>query len=340
MRLLVTGGCGFIGSNFIRDMLARHDGLTIVNLDLLTYAGNRQSLADVEAAHGGKRYFFARGDIANAELVLHLFEEHKIEAVANFAAESHVDRSITDASPFVRTNIAGTQSLLDASRHFGIKRFVHVSTDEVYGTLGPDGKFTEDTPLAPNSPYSASKAGADMLVRAANETYGMDTVITRCSNNYGPFQFPEKLIPLMFSRAMADEALPVYGDGLNVRDWIYVLDHCRGVELALLKGKSGEVYNFGGDAEKPNIEVVRTILAALAKPESLIKYVTDRPGHDRRYAMDFTKATRELGFVRAYDFSRGIAETMAWYRQNGAWLASVQSGAYRQFMASWYGDRA
>jgi dTDP-glucose 4,6-dehydratase len=340
MRLLVTGGCGFIGSNFIRDMLSRHDGLTIVNLDALTYAGNRQSLADVEAAHGGKRYFFARGDIANAELALYLFEEHKIEAVVNFAAETHVDRSISDASPFIRTNVAGTQSLLDAARLYGLKRFVHVSTDEVYGTLGPDGKFSEETPLAPNSPYSASKAGADMLVRAAHETYGMDTVITRCSNNYGPFQFPEKLIPLMFSKAMADEALPIYGDGLNVRDWIYVTDHCRGVELTLLKGKPGEVYNFGGDAEKPNIDVVRTILKALDKPESLIRFVTDRPGHDRRYAMDFTKASRELGFRPEYDFTRGIRETVDWYRQNDGWLESVKSGAYLQFMDKWYGERA
>lgn len=340
MRLLVTGGCGFIGSNFIRDMLTRHEGISIVNLDLLTYAGNRQSLADVEAAFGGSRYHFVRGDIANSELALHLLEEHKIEAVVNFAAESHVDRSITDATPFVRTNVLGAQSLLDAARHYGVRRFVHVSTDEVYGTLGPDGKFSEATPLAPNSPYSASKAGADMLMRAAYETFGMDVVVTRCSNNYGPYQFPEKLIPLMYSKAMADEALPVYGDGLNVRDWIYVIDHCRGVELALMKGRPGEVYNFGGDAEKPNIEVVRTILAALGKPESLIRYVTDRPGHDRRYAMDFTKAARELGFAPAWDFTRGIAETMAWYRANGQWLESVNSGAYRQFMASWYGERA
>ena len=339
MRLLVTGGCGFIGSNFIRDMLARHDDLTIVNLDALTYAGNRQSLADVEAAHAG-RYVFVRGDIGNAELAHYLFAAHGIEAVVNFAAETHVDRSISDAAPFVATNVAGTQTLLDAARTGGVRRFVHVSTDEVYGTLGPEGKFREDTPLAPNSPYSASKAGADMLVRAAYETYGYDTVITRCSNNYGPYQFPEKLIPLMFSRAAADEPLPVYGDGLNVRDWIFVTDHCRGVELALLKGKAGEVYNFGGDAEKPNIEVVRTLLAALGKPESLIRFVTDRPGHDRRYAMDFTKAARELGFAPAYDFARGIAETVQWYRANGAWLESVKSGAYRQFMDSWYGARA
>ena len=340
MQLFVTGGCGFIGSNFIRDMLARHDELTIVNLDKLTYAGNRQSLADVEAAYGGKRYFFVRGDIANSELVLHLFEEHAIAAVVNFAAESHVDRSIADASPFVATNVAGTQRLLDAARHFGVKRFVHISTDEVYGTLGATGKFTEDTPLAPNSPYSASKASADMLVRAAHETYGMDTVITRCSNNYGPYQFPEKLIPLMFSRAMADEPLPVYGDGKNVRDWIYVLDHCRGVELALLHGRAGEVYNFGGNAEKPNLEVVKTILAALGKPESLIRFVTDRPGHDRRYAMDFSKSSRELGFAPEYDFTRGIAATVDWYRSHGAWLESVKSGAYRQFMDRWYEARA
>ena len=339
MRLLVTGGCGFIGSNFIRDMLARHDDLTIVNLDALTYAGNRQSLADVEAAYAG-RYVFVRGDIGNAALAHYLFAAHGIEAVVNFAAETHVDRSISDAAPFVATNVAGTQTLLDAARSGGVRRFVHVSTDEVYGTLGPEGKFREDTPLAPNSPYSASKAGADMLVRAAYETYGYDTVITRCSNNYGPYQFPEKLIPLMFSRATADEPLPVYGDGMNVRDWIFVTDHCRGVELALLKGKAGEVYNFGGDAEKPNIEVVRTLLAALGKPESLIRFVTDRPGHDRRYAMDFTKAARELGFAPAYDFARGIAETVQWYRDNGAWLESVKSGAYRQFMDSWYGARA
>jgi len=340
MRLLVTGGCGFIGSNFIRDMLARHDGLTIVNLDKLTYAGNRQSLADVEGAYGDSRYQFVRGDIANSELVAHLLTSQKLDAVVNFAAESHVDRSITDAGPFVATNVAGTQSLLDAARRCNIKRFVQVSTDEVYGTLGPDGKFREDTPLAPNSPYSASKAAGDLLVRAAHETYGLETVITRCSNNYGPYQFPEKLIPLMFSKAMADAPLPVYGDGQNVRDWIYVIDHCRGVELALLHGKSGEVYNFGGDAEKPNIEVVRTILASLGKPESLIRFVTDRPGHDRRYAMDFTKAARELGFKPAYDFKQGIAATMDWYRQNGPWLESVKSGAYRQFMDTWYGGRA
>ena len=339
MRLLVTGGCGFIGSNFIRDMLARHDDLTIVNLDALTYAGNRQSLADVEAAYAG-RYVFVRGDIGNAALAHYLFAAHGIEAVVNFAAETHVDRSISDAAPFVATNVAGTQTLLDAARSGGVRRFVHVSTDEVYGTLGPEGKFREDTPLAPNSPYSASKAGADMLVRAAYETYGYDTVITRCSNNYGPYQFPEKLIPLMFLKAQAGEPLPVYGQGLNVRDWIWVEDHCRGVELALLRGAPGEIYNFGGASERTNLEVVRAILRHLGRPESLISFVTDRPGHDLRYAMDFSKAARELDFAPSLDFEAGLARTLDWYRDNGPWLDSVQSGAYRRFMDQWYGERA
>ncbi|MDQ7831278.1 MAG: dTDP-glucose 4,6-dehydratase [Desulfovibrionaceae bacterium] len=339
MRILVTGGCGFIGANFIIHMLATHSDMVIVNLDKLTYAGNPANMAGVEKQYGGTRYFFARGDIGNAELAAHLLRVHKIDAVVNFAAETHVDRSIHDASPFIQTNIVGTQILLETARAVGVPRFVHVSTDEVYGTLGPDGKFSEQTPLAPNSPYSASKASADMLVRACHETYGYDTVITRCSNNYGPYQFPEKLIPLMISRAKNDEPLPVYGDGQNVRDWIYVLDHCRGVELALLKGRPGGVYNFGGDAEKPNIEVVRTILSALGKPESLIKYVTDRPGHDRRYAMDFTLAGRELGFAPSYDFDRGMAETLAWYEANAAWMQDVKSGNYTRFMTAWYGER-
>ncbi len=339
MRILVTGGCGFIGANFIIHMLATHSDMVIVNLDKLTYAGNPANMAGVEKQYGGTRYFFARGDIGNAELAAHLLRVHKIDAVVNFAAETHVDRSIHDASPFIQTNIVGAQVLLETARAVGVPRFVHVSTDEVYGTLGPDGKFSEQTPLAPNSPYSASKASADMLVRACHETYGYDTVITRCSNNYGPYQFPEKLIPLMISRAKSDEPLPVYGDGQNVRDWIYVLDHCRGVELALLKGRPGGVYNFGGDAEKPNIEVVRTILSALGKPESLIKYVTDRPGHDRRYAMDFTLAGRELGFTPSYDFERGMAETLAWYEANAAWMQDVKSGNYTRFMTAWYGER-
>ncbi len=340
MRLLVTGGCGFIGANFIRFVLENHPDDVVVNLDKLTYAGNPANLSDVAKTHGGARYFFARGDIANKELAAHLFDAHNIDAVVNFAAETHVDRSINDASPFIATNISGTQNLLDTARSCGVSRFVHVSTDEVYGTLGPDGKFSETTPLAPNSPYSASKAAADMLVRACNETYGYDTVITRCSNNYGPHQFPEKLIPLMFSRAMADEPLPVYGDGGNVRDWIFVTDHCRGVDLALRSGKSGGVYNFGGDAEKPNIEVVKTILAALGKPENLIKFVADRPGHDLRYAMDFSLAEAELGFTPEYDFERGVAETLDWYGRNRDWLENIQSGDYLRFMEKWYGDRA
>ncbi|GFK93135.1 dTDP-glucose 4,6-dehydratase [Fundidesulfovibrio magnetotacticus] len=339
MRLLVTGGCGFIGANFVYMMLQKHSDVVIVNLDKLTYAGNRLSLAPLEKQHGGKRYHFVHGDIANAELVAHVLAHYQIEAVVNFAAESHVDRSITDATPFVTTNVLGTQVLLDTARRMEIPRFVHVSTDEVYGTLGPTGKFTEETPLAPNSPYSASKASADMLCRAFFETHGFPVAITRCSNNYGPYQFPEKLIPLMILKASRGESLPVYGDGLNVRDWIYVLDHCLGVELTLLKGKPGQAYNFGGNAEKPNIEVVKTILAALGKPESLITYVKDRPGHDRRYAMDYSLAQRELGFNPEYSFEQGIERTLAWYRDNQDWLESVQSGAYRAFMDTWYGER-
>jgi len=339
MRLLVTGGCGFIGANFIYMMLKKHPDLVIVNLDKLTYAGNRLSLKPLEEQFGGRRYHFVHGDIANAELVAHVLVHYEIEAVANFAAESHVDRSIADATPFVVTNVLGTQVLLDVARRLEIPRFVHVSTDEVYGTLGPTGKFTEETPLAPNSPYSASKASADMLCRAFYETHGFPVAITRCSNNYGPFQFPEKLIPLMILKASRGESLPVYGDGLNVRDWIYVLDHCRGVELTLLKGRPGQAYNFGGNAEKPNIEVVKTILAALGKPESLITYVKDRPGHDRRYAMDYSLAQRELGFTPQYSFEQGIELTLAWYHDNKEWLDQVQSGAYRAFMDVWYGDR-
>lgn len=339
MRLLVTGGCGFIGTNYIHYLFRHEPEVVVVNLDKLTYAGNPLNLQAVEQQHGGRRYFFVHADIADPVAVKAALEEHRIDAVVNFAAESHVDRSINDPSPFVTTNVLGTQVLLEAARSLGIARFVHVSTDEVYGTLGPEGAFTETTPLAPNSPYSASKAGGDLLVRAYYETYGYPAVITRCSNNYGPYQFPEKLIPLMFAKAMADEPLPVYGDGLNVRDWIYVEDHCHGVHLALTKGRPGQVYNFGGNAEKTNIEVVKTILAALGKPESLIRFVKDRPGHDRRYAMDFSLAARELGFAPAYDFTRGIAATLAWYGEHRDWLESVQSGAYLQFMQHWYGER-
>ncbi len=339
MRLLVTGGCGFIGANFIHYLFETYPDVVVINLDKLTYAGNPLNLKSIEDAHLGTRYFFVHGDIAERACVDRLFEEHRPEAVVNFAAESHVDRSISDPAPFITTNVMGTQVLLEVSRRNAVERFVHISTDEVYGTLGPEGKFSEQTPLQPNSPYSASKAGADLLVRAYVETYGFPALITRCSNNYGPYQFPEKLIPLMYVKASSDEPLPVYGDGLNVRDWIYVKDHCRGVDLTLRKGAPGKVYNFGGNAEKGNIDVVKTILGILGKPESLIRFVKDRPGHDRRYAMDYSLASRELGFEPEYTFEQGLQQTIAWYRQNPQWLHSVQSGAYREFMKQWYGDR-
>jgi dTDP-glucose 4,6-dehydratase len=337
MNLLVTGGCGFIGTNFVRFALSRHPDWRIVNLDALTYAGNRHNLAELE---GTPSYSFAHGDIGDLPLVESLIRELKLDAVVNFAAESHVDRSITAPDAFVRTNVLGTQSVLEACRRTKV-RLVHVSTDEVYGSLGPqDPAFTESTPLAPNSPYSASKAGADLLVRAYVETYGLDAVITRCSNNYGPYQFPEKLIPLMIVKAKAGEALPVYGDGMNVRDWIFVDDHCLGVELALTRGRGGAVYNFGGAAERGNLQVVRAILDGLGQPHSLIRFVTDRPGHDRRYAMDFALAARELGFAPTVTFEEGLSRTLAWYQAHGDWLAQVQSGEYRRFMDQWYGERA
>ena len=339
MRLLITGGCGFIGTNFLYLMRQRHPDWFIVNLDKLTYAGNLGNLRSLEAEAGGS-YTFVHGDIGDRELVTGLIARHAFDAIVNFAAESHVDRSIDDPAPFVVTNVLGAQNILDCARRAGIKRVVHVSTDEVYGTLGPEGQFHETTPLAPNSPYSASKAGADMLARAYHETYGQDIVITRCSNNYGPYQFPEKLIPLMFTKATKGEPLPVYGDGMNVRDWIYVDDHCLGVELALLKGRAGAVYNFGGAAEMPNIEVVRTILRLTGRDDSLIRYVTDRPGHDRRYAMNFELAAKELGFAPSVTFAQGMERTIGWYKANAAWLEEVQSGAYLAFMVTWYKERA
>ena len=339
MRLLVTGGCGFIGANFLYAMRARHPDWRLVNLDKLTYAGNLGNLRALEA-EAGRQYTFVHGDICDRGLVARLLEEHQIDAVVNFAAESHVDRSIDDPSPFVVTNVLGAQNILDCARRAGTSRVVHVSTDEVYGSLGPTGQFHESTPLQPNSPYSASKAGADLLCRACHETYGQDIVVTRCSNNYGPYQFPEKLIPLMYVKATSGEPLPVYGDGRNVRDWIFVDDHCRGVELALLNGRPGAVYNFGGAAELPNIKVVRTILRLTGRDESLIRHVTDRPGHDRRYAMNFDLAARELGFAPGVSFAEGLERTIAWYRANPDWLAEVQSGAYRTFMDSWYKERA
>ncbi len=339
MNILVTGGCGFIGSNFIHYLFETRDDVRIINLDCLTYAGNRNNLALLEKQHGGGRYVFVHGNINNTELLTELLQRYKMHAVVNFAAESHVDRSINDPSPFITTNINGTQALLQVARRLEIPKFVHISTDEVYGSLGPEGLFSETTPLAPNSPYSASKASADLLVRAYYKTYDMPVVITRCSNNYGPYQFPEKLIPLIITRAMNDKSIPVYGDGLNVRDWIYVRDHCRGVALALENGTPGSVYNFGGNAEMTNIDIVTTVLASLDKPESLISFVKDRPGHDRRYAMDFTLATQELGWTPEYDFAAGIEATIAWYTRNTQWLTDVQSGAYRSFMDTWYAER-
>ncbi|OGW60717.1 MAG: dTDP-glucose 4,6-dehydratase [Nitrospirae bacterium RBG_16_64_22] len=320
MKILVTGGCGFIGSNYVRYVLRERPEDSVINLDAMTYAGNRENLADVETDH---RYRFVQGDIADPEAVRPLFED--VDAVVNFAAESHVDRSILGPAIFVRTNVSGTQILLDAARKMGVRRFVQVSTDEVYGSLGPTGLFTEETPLAPNSPYSASKAAADFLVRAYHHTYGFPGIVTRCSNNYGPYQFPEKLIPLFVLRAMNDQPVPVYGDGLNVRDWIYVDDHCAAVDLVLRKGEPGGVYNIGANSERTNLDVTRTVLRRLGKPESLIQFVPDRPGHDRRYAIDSSRIERDLGWRPRVGFEEGIERTIEWYGRNRAWLSNLAS---------------
>ncbi|MEH7109769.1 MULTISPECIES: dTDP-glucose 4,6-dehydratase [Bacillaceae] len=336
MKLLVTGGAGFIGSNFVRYMVNKYPEYQIVNLDLLTYAGNLENLKDIEHK---PNYKFVRGDIADREFVQGLFQEEKFDYVLNFAAESHVDRSITDPGIFVQTNIQGTLALLDAAKSFGVKKYLQVSTDEVYGTLGETGYFSEETPLAANSPYSASKAGADLLVRAYHETFGLPTNITRCSNNYGPYHFPEKLIPLMIINALNDKELPVYGDGLNIRDWLHVEDHCQAIDLVLHKGRVGEVYNVGGNNERTNIDIVKTILKALGKPESLIKYVTDRPGHDRRYAIDATKLRTELGWSPKYTFDTGIEQTINWYLNNKEWWENIISGDYQDYFKSQYGER-
>lgn len=310
-RVLVTGGCGFIGSNFVRYLLDAELDVSVINLDALTYAGNPANLADV-AEH--PRYRFVKGDITDRECVLHVTEG--VEAILHLAAESHVDRSIHDSGPFVRTNVLGTQVLLDAARQHNVARFLHVSTDEVYGSLGDTGAFTEETPLAPNSPYSASKAASDLLVRAYHHTYGVPAIITRCSNNYGPYQYPEKLLPLFISNLLRDEPVPVYGDGLQVRDWLHVRDHCAALHCAWRKGRPGEVYNVGGRCEKTNLELTHTLLRILGKPTSLIRHVADRLGHDRRYAIDCTKIERELGWRPAVTFEQGLAETVAWYRAN------------------------
>ena len=322
-RILVTGCCGFIGANFVRHELETDPDVEITNLDALTYAGNPDNLADLEV---NPRYHLVRGDIADRALVMRLVGQGRFDAIVNFAAESHVDRSIDDATPFLRTNVVGTQCLLDAARAAEVGRYVQVSTDEVYGTLRPDDPpFRETTPLAPNSPYAASKAGADLLVRAAHHTFGMDTVVTRCSNNYGPYQFPEKLIPLFITNILADVPVPVYGDGRQVRDWIHVLDHCRGIGAALRRGRTGEVYNFGGRCERFNIDVTRALLKLCGKTEDLIRHVTDRPGHDRRYAVDCSKARAELGWHPTVPFEEGLAETVEWYRSNARWVERVRS---------------
>ncbi|MCL2183221.1 MAG: dTDP-glucose 4,6-dehydratase [Chitinispirillia bacterium] len=322
-NILVTGGSGFIGSNFVIHMIKNGSGCKIVNYDLLTYAGNPDNLNGVKDDPG---YSFVKGDICDQSAVKKLFDGNNFDAVVHFAAESHVDKSITGPARFVTTNVLGTQVLLQAAKESwanagdtGSKRFIHVSTDEVYGTLGETGYFTESTPLAPNSPYSASKAGSDLLARAYFETFGFPSVITRCSNNYGPYQFPEKLIPLMITNALHDKPLPVYGDGLNVRDWLYVQDHCKAIETVLNNGAAGEVYNIGGNNEKCNIDIVRLILAELGKPESLIKFVPDRLGHDRRYAIDASKIKRELGWEPSVNFETGIRDTIKWYLANGGW---------------------
>lgn len=333
MKILVTGGAGFIGSNFVNYMVRTYPNYNILNLDALTYAGNLENLKESE---GKANYRFVKGDITDRDLVNSLFETENFDVIVNFAAESHVDRSITNPDVFVTTNIQGTQVLLDAARKHEVKKYVQVSTDEVYGSLGAEGYFTETTPLDPNSPYSASKAGADMLVKAYHETYGLPTNITRCSNNYGPFHFPEKLIPLMIINALNDKPLPVYGDGLNVRDWLHVEDHCRAIDLVLHKGKVGEVYNVGGHNEKTNVEVVKEILKQLDKPEALIKYVEDRLGHDRRYAIDPTKLQSELGWEPIYNFETGLKDTVQWYLDNKSWWENIISGDYQNYYDTQY----
>ena len=335
--VLVTGGAGFIGSNFIHMLLETRPSWRVVNLDALTYAGNLENLTAAEAS---ENYRFVHGDITRPEDVERAFAElgKKPGAyVVHFAAESHVDRSIQSGQPFVTTNVVGTQILLDLARKHGVERFVHVSTDEVYGSLPPSGFFTEDTPLAANSPYSASKAGSDLLVRAAFHTHHFPACITRCSNNYGPYQFPEKLLPLVIANASEDKPLPIYGDGLYVRDWLYVRDHCEALLAVLEKGRAGEVYNIGGNNELANLDLVRMVLKELKKPESLITYVKDRPGHDRRYAIDASKIRRELGWAPRYTFAQALPLTIRWYQTERQWLQRVRSGSYRDYYARQYG---
>lgn len=338
-RWLITGGCGFIGSNLIRLLLRQRPDLHILNLDKLTYAGNTANLAGLPEGEAA-RHELVRGDIAESPDVRAAFSRFRPDVVLHLAAESHVDRSLTDAAPFIRTNIDGTRVLLAAALEFGVRRFVMVSTDEVYGSLGPDDPaFTEQTPLAPNSPYSASKASADLLARAYHHSYGLDVVTTRCSNNYGPYQFPEKLISLMIKNALRDEPLPVYGDGMNVRDWLHVEDHAAAIVAAADRGLSGETYNIGGANERPNIEVVRMILKVLGKPESLIQYVADRAGHDRRYAINSAKIDRDLGWRPERTFEEGLKKTVEWYVANRPWWEAILNGEYTNFYEKHYGHR-
>jgi dTDP-glucose 4,6-dehydratase len=331
----VTGGCGFIGSNFVLHLLSTRKDLQVVNLDKLTYAGDLANLAEIE---GDPRHRFVRGDICDEALVGQLLADG-VDSVVNFAAETHVDRSIQDSAPFILTNVGGTHALLSAARKNKVRKFIQVGTDEVYGSLGPSGLFTEDSPLQPNNPYSASKAGADLLVRAFQRTYGMDATITRCTNNYGPFQFPEKAIPVFIGNALEDRPIPVYGDGLHVRDWLYVEDHCRALEAVMERGRAGEVYNVGGGNELPNIELARLILRELKKPESLIQFVKDRPGHDRRYALDSSKLARELGWKPLVSLSEGIPRTVRWYCEHQDWLRTVKSGEYQEYYRKHYHER-
>jgi dTDP-glucose 4,6-dehydratase len=332
--ILITGGCGFIGSNLIHYILETANDVSIINLDALTYAGN---LANLEDIAGHPRYRFVHGSVNDRELVRKLLKD-SVDSILHLAAESHVDRSIQDSSPFVETNIVGTQVLLDAARECGVRRYLQVSTDEVYGSLGPTDAFRETTPLAPNSPYAASKAAADLLVRSYVHTFGLPAMISRCSNNYGPYQFPEKLIPLFIARLMQNETVPVYGDGLQVRDWLHVRDHCAALWQICLAGKPGEVYNIGGRTERTNLELTHLLLRLLDKPATLIQYVKDRPGHDRRYAIDCTKLEKELGWKPQVSFEQGIKDTIDWYKGHAEWMASIRSGAYMNYLKTQYRD--
>ncbi|MEW6033648.1 MAG: dTDP-glucose 4,6-dehydratase [Chloroflexota bacterium] len=324
MRVLVTGGAGFIGSNFVRFVLREHSDWQVTNLDKLTYAGNPENLADVS---GDPRYTFVKGDIVDRDLVRQLLASN-FDLIVNFAAESHVDRSIRDSSLFIETNVKGTHVLLEEARHAGVSRFLQVSTDEVYGSLGPTGKFVEESPIEPNSPYAASKAAADMLCRVFWHTYGTPVLITRCGNNLGPYQFPEKFIPLAVSNVLEGKPIPIYGDGRHVRDWIYVEDHCRALDLVAREGQPGEVYNIGGDSERANIDIAKKILEVLGKPESLITYVADRPGHDRRYALDTSKIQRTLGWRCRYSFEAALEKTVTWYLENRSWWQKIKRPEY------------